>query len=195
MNYNLVILFIIVSALAIILLGLNFLLSPHKPDEAKLSIYECGFLTVPLQTRSTFYIHFYLVGLLFLVFDLEILLLFPVSLTLYKISIYGFAFAIIFFIILTIGFVLEIGYGAISLVKLDSNNSKMKNEYNNMEQSAASTKVLSHSLNKNILSGKRSIHTSAINLSNINTSSIPQLSNQQSSFISQLSDQQSNVNN
>jgi NADH-ubiquinone oxidoreductase chain 3 len=131
MNYNLIILFIIVSALAIILLVLNFLLSPHKPDEAKLSIYECGFLTVPLQTRSTFYIHFYLVGLLFLVFDLEILLLFPVSLTLYKISIYGFAFAIIFFIILTIGFVLEIGYGAISLVKLNSNSSNQELNPNN----------------------------------------------------------------
>ena len=119
---NIILIFIIVSALAIILLALNFLLSPHKPDEAKLSIYECGFQTIPLQTRSTFQIHFYIVGLLFLIFDLEILLLFPVSLTLYKISTYGFAFAIIFFIILTVGFALEIGYGAISLEKLNLNS-------------------------------------------------------------------------
>jgi NADH-ubiquinone oxidoreductase chain 3 len=124
---NLILIFIIVPALAIILLALNFLLSPHKPDEAKLSIYECGFQTVPLQTRSTFQIHFYIVGLLFLIFDLEILLLFPVSLTLYKISTYGFAFAIIFFIILTVGFALEIGYGAISLEKLNLNNTKNNN--------------------------------------------------------------------
>jgi NADH-ubiquinone oxidoreductase chain 3 len=121
---NLILLFIIVPALAIVLLALNFLLSPHKPDEAKLSIYECGFQTIPLQTRSTFQIHFYIVGLLFLIFDLEILLLLPVSLTLYKISIYGFSFAIIFFIILTVGFALEIGYGAISLEKLNINNYK-----------------------------------------------------------------------
>jgi NADH-ubiquinone oxidoreductase chain 3 len=120
---NLILLFIIVSALGLILLALNFLLSPHKPDEAKLSIYECGFQTIPLQTRSTFQIHFYIVGLLFLIFDLEILLLLPVSLTLYKISTYGFSFAIIFFIILTVGFALEIGYGAISLEKLNLNNS------------------------------------------------------------------------
>lgn len=123
---NLILIFIIVSALAIILLALNFLLSPHKPDEAKLSIYECGFQTIPLQTRSTFQIHFYIVGLLFLIFDLEILLLFPVSLTLYKISTYGFAIAIIFFIILTVGFALEIGYGAISLEKLNLNNNLKK---------------------------------------------------------------------
>ena len=128
---NLILIFIIVSALAIILLALNFLLSPHKPDEAKLSIYECGFQTIPLQTRSTFQIHFYIVGLLFLIFDLEILLLFPVSLTLYKISTYGFAFAIIFFIILTVGFALEIGYGAISLEKLNL-NSNLNNIKNNL---------------------------------------------------------------
>ena len=127
---NLILLFIIVPALAIVLLSVNFLLSPHKPDEAKLSIYECGFQTVPLQTRSTFQIHFYIVGLLFLIFDLEILLLLPVSLTLYKISIYGFSFAIIFFIILTVGFALEIGYGAISLEKLNINNNNKNNELN-----------------------------------------------------------------
>jgi NADH-ubiquinone oxidoreductase chain 3 len=123
---NLILIFIIVSALGLILLALNFLLSPHRPDEAKLSIYECGFQTIPLQTRSTFQIHFYIVGLLFLIFDLEILLLLPVALTLYKISTYGFSFAIIFFIILTVGFALEIGYGAISLEKLNLNNSNKK---------------------------------------------------------------------
>jgi NADH-ubiquinone oxidoreductase chain 3 len=116
---NLILLFIIVSILAVVLLALNFLFSPHKPDEAKLSIYECGFQTVPLQTRSTFQIHFYIVGLLFLIFDLEILLLLPVSVCLYQVSFYGFSIAIIFFIILTIGFVLEIGSGAISLEKLN----------------------------------------------------------------------------
>ena len=112
---NLILLFIIIPILAVLLLGLNFLLSPHKPDEAKLSIYECGFQTIPGQTRSTFQIHFYIVGLLFLIFDLEILLLFPVGVTLYQVSSFGFSIAIIFFIILTIGFIFEIGTGAISL--------------------------------------------------------------------------------
>lgn len=114
---NLMFLFIIVPLLAGLLLGLNLLLAPHKPDEAKVSIYECGFETIPGQTRSTFQIHFYIVGLLFLIFDLEILLLFPIAVCLYQVSVYGFSVALIFFIVLTIGFVLEIGSGAISLDK------------------------------------------------------------------------------
>lgn len=108
-------LFIFVPILAGVLLILNFFFSPHRPDEAKVSAYECGFSPVYGQTRSTFQIHFYIVAMLFLVFDLEILLLFPICLTLYNVSIFGFSIAIIFFIVLTIGFVLEIGSGAISL--------------------------------------------------------------------------------
>ena len=123
---TLAILFIIVPILAIILLALNVLLAPNRPDESKVSPYECGFLGIEGQTRSTFQIHFYIVGLLFLVFDLEILLLFPVGVTLYQVSTFGFSIAIIFFIILTIGFVLEISSGAVSLS--NSNNLLESNE-------------------------------------------------------------------
>lgn len=112
-------LFILVPVLAFILLALNVLLAPHRPDEAKVSAYECGFSPVYGQTRSTFQIHFYIVAMLFLVFDLEILLLFPLGVTLYQVSTYGFVVALIFFIVLTIGFVLEIGSGAISLTNYD----------------------------------------------------------------------------
>ncbi len=112
---TLLMLFILVPVLAVIFLGLNLLLAANKPDEAKESVYECGFNSVYGQTRSTFQIHFFLVALLFLVFDLEILLLFPIALTLYQVSMFGFSVALIFFIVLTIGFVLEIGSGAISL--------------------------------------------------------------------------------
>jgi NADH-ubiquinone oxidoreductase chain 3 len=122
---NLIFLFIFVPILAIALLALNFLLAAHKPDESKVSPYECGFLVIEGQTRSTFQVHFYLVGLLFLVFDLEILLLMPIGVTLYQVSTFGFSVAIIFFIVLTIGFILEIGSGAISLsnaTNTDNNN-------------------------------------------------------------------------
>ena len=112
---NILMLFIFVPILTGILLLLNLLLAPHRPDEAKVSAYECGFSPVYGQTRSTFQIHFYIVAMLFLVFDLEILLLFPIAVTLYNVSIFGFSIALIFFIVLTIGFVLEIGSGAISL--------------------------------------------------------------------------------
>ena len=109
------ILFIFVPILAIILLALNLLLGPSRPDESKVSPYECGFSTIYGQTRSVFNIHFYIVAMLFLVFDLEILLLFPIAGTLYQVSSFGFSIALIFFIVLTIGFILEIGSGAISL--------------------------------------------------------------------------------
>jgi len=112
-------LFILVPVLAGVLLALNVLLAPHRPDEAKVSAYECGFSPVYGQTRSTFQIHFYIVAMLFLVFDLEILLLFPLGVTLYQVSTYGFVVALIFFIVLTIGFILEIGSGAISLTNYD----------------------------------------------------------------------------
>src|ERR1700749_2699008 len=122
---TLLMLFMFVPILAFILLGLNLLLAAHKPDEAKVSAYECGFSPVYGQTRSTFQIHFMIVALLFLVFDLEVLLLFPLAVTLYQVSTFGFTIGIVFFIVLTIGFVLEIGSGAIALanfeVKINSN--------------------------------------------------------------------------
>jgi NADH-ubiquinone oxidoreductase chain 3 len=128
---NLLFIFIFVPILAALLLALNILLAPHKPDFAKVSQYECGFAPIPGQTRSTFQIHFMIVALLFLIFDLEILLLFPLAVSLYQISIFGFTVGIIFFIVLTVGFVLEIGSGAIALTDLSStanNNSDSKKE-------------------------------------------------------------------
>ena len=114
---KLLLLFIFVPILGIILLGLNILLAPHIPDEAKVSAYECGFETIHGQTRSTFHIHFYLVAMLFLIFDLEILLTFPVALTMYQVSLFGFIIFLIFFFVLTIGFAVEISSGAISIIK------------------------------------------------------------------------------
>jgi NADH-ubiquinone oxidoreductase chain 3 len=108
-------LFFFIPVLVFILLFLNFLLAPSKPDAEKLSLYECGFQTVYGQTRSTFYINFYIIAMLFLIFDLEILLLFPISVTLSQVGIYGFSIAFIFFVILTLGFVLEIGSGIITM--------------------------------------------------------------------------------
>ena len=113
---TLLILFIFVPILAIILLALNVLLAPSRPDESKVSPYECGFSTIYGQTRNIFHIHFYIVAMLFLVFDLEILLLFPIAATLYQVSTFGFSIALIFFSVLTIGFILEIGSGAIDLI-------------------------------------------------------------------------------
>ena len=116
------VLFFFVPVLALLLLGLNILLAPSRPDESKVSPYECGFSVIQGQTRSVFHIHFYLLSMLFLIFDLEILLLFPLAVTLYHISTFGFSVAIIFFFVLTIGFVLEIGSGAIKFIESNKKN-------------------------------------------------------------------------
>lgn len=124
-------LFIFVPILSAVLLVINLLLAPSNPDEAKVSPFECGMNPVLGQTRSTFHIHFFIVALLFLVFDLEVLLLYPVAVTLYQVSVYGFSIAIIFFIVLTIGFVLEIGSGAIKISTLPKVDTlKIDNSFN-----------------------------------------------------------------
>lgn len=109
----LTILFIFVPVLVAILLVLNVLLAVHRPDSEKVTPYECGFSPVYGQTRAPFSIQYYLVGLLFLVFDLEILLLYPIAVNLYTAGAYGFTIAILFFVILTLGFVYEYGKGAL----------------------------------------------------------------------------------
>ena len=123
---NIIMLFIFVPILSAALLALNLLLAPTNPDEAKLSAYECGFNMIPGQTRSTFHIHFFLVCLLFLIFDLEVVLLYPLAVTLYQVSLFGFSVAIIFFVVLTIGFVLEIGSGAIKLTNSEVQTNQKK---------------------------------------------------------------------
>ena len=111
------ILFLFVPVLVVILLMANVFLAAHRPDTEKVTAYECGFSPIYGQTRAPFSIQYYLVGILFLIFDLEILLLYPIAVTLYNVSIYGFWVAIIFFTVLTLGFVYELGKSAL---KIDS---------------------------------------------------------------------------
>ena len=111
---NTITLFIIfVPILVLILLVVNLLLAVHRPDSEKVTPYECGFSPVYGQTRNPFKISFYLVGILFLVFDIEILISYPLAVSLYQTSLYGFWMFIIFFFVLTIGFVYEMGSGAL----------------------------------------------------------------------------------
>ena len=87
---SLIILFIFVPVLVLILLAANLLFSVHRPDSEKLTSYECGFSPIHGQTRTPFSIQFYLVAILFLVFDLELLVLYPITVTLYEVGSYGF---------------------------------------------------------------------------------------------------------
>ena len=90
----------------------NFILSPKKPDPEKLSAYECGF--EPFQdSRMEFDVRFYLVAILFIIFDLEIAFLFPWAISLGNIGLLGFLSMMIFLFILTVGFIYEWKKGAL----------------------------------------------------------------------------------
>jgi len=111
---NTITLFLIfIPILVVILLFANLLLAVHRPDSEKVTPYECGFSPVYGQTRNPFSISFYVVGILFLVFDLEILLTYPYAVSIYQTQSYGFWIVIIFFFILTVGFIYEFGSGAL----------------------------------------------------------------------------------
>lgn len=97
------------------LLTLNFLLAVNKPDIQKISPYECGMN--PLGTaREKFSIQFFLIAILFIIFDLEVIFLFPFSTALYHSSFYGFWVVMIFLLILTIGFIYEFSKGALKFI-------------------------------------------------------------------------------
>tara|TARA_Y100001980_G_scaffold38252_1_gene15017 strand:+ start:81 stop:449 length:369 start_codon:yes stop_codon:yes gene_type:complete len=112
-NYLTIVIFLAISLL--LSLGfviLNFAFSPKKPDPEKLSAYECGFEPFN-DSRMEFDIRFYLVAILFIIFDLEIAFLFPWAITLGNIGIFGFFSMMLFLFILTIGFIYEWKKGAL----------------------------------------------------------------------------------
>lgn len=119
---SLIVLFLLVPVIALILIGLNLLLAPHKPYKEKDSSFECGFHSFLGQNRSQFSISFFLFGLLFLVFDLEIVLIFPYAVSSYANGSYGLTIVFIFLVILTVGFCFEIGKKALSINSKQSNN-------------------------------------------------------------------------
>ena len=91
---------------------LNFLFSPKNPDPEKLSAYECGFEAFG-DSRMEFDVRFYLVAILFIIFDLEIAFLFPWAISLGHLGALGFWSMMIFLFILAIGFVYEWKKGAL----------------------------------------------------------------------------------
>lgn len=107
-------LMIVVPVLAVILLLVNALLASTHPDMEKVTTYECGYDAVRGQTRAPFTISFYLVAVLFLAFDLEVATLIPLAPSLSLVGPYGFWVAVLFFAVLTLGFVVEVASGVLS---------------------------------------------------------------------------------
>ena len=112
-NYLTIIIFFGVALLLSVgFIFLNFVFSPKNTDPEKLSAYECGFEPFN-DSRMEFDVRFYLVAILFIIFDLEIAFLFPWAISLGKIGIFGFVSMMIFLFILTVGFIYEWKKGAL----------------------------------------------------------------------------------
>ncbi len=99
-------------AFSLIFVGAAMLVAKQNPDDEKLSAYECGFEAFE-ESRHPFDVRFYLVAILFIIFDLEVAFLFPWAVSLGDIGIYGFWSMMIFLGILTIGFIYEWKKGAL----------------------------------------------------------------------------------
>ena len=106
-----------VCVIALLFLFINLIFAPHNPYQEKYSIFECGFHSFLGQNRTQFGVKFFIYALVYLLLDLEILLVYPFAVSEYINNIYGLIITLIFVIIVTIGFVFELGKSAL---KIDS---------------------------------------------------------------------------
>ncbi|MDP6954154.1 MAG: NADH-quinone oxidoreductase subunit A [Alphaproteobacteria bacterium] len=102
----------IAAALAVVVVLASYVAARQNPDSEKLSAYECGFEPFD-DARGRFDVRFYLVAILFIIFDLEVAFLFPWAVALQDIGTFGFWSMMIFLVVLTIGFVYEWRKGAL----------------------------------------------------------------------------------
>lgn len=115
-------LFIFIAVLALVFLLLNFIFAPHNPYQEKYSIFECGFHSFLGQNRTQFGVKFFIFALVYLLLDLEIVMIYPFAVSEYENGIYGLIVVLIFIIIITIGFVFELGKNAL---KIESKQTKV----------------------------------------------------------------------
>ena len=112
-NYLPVLIFIGVGlVVGVVMIAMGFMLSPSRPDSEKLSPYECGFEAFE-DSRMKFDVRYYLVAILFIIFDLEIAFLFPWAVVLDKIGMVGFWAMMLFLGVLVVGFIYEWKKGAL----------------------------------------------------------------------------------
>jgi NADH-quinone oxidoreductase subunit A len=112
-HYFPILLFILVGlAFGVVPMLAGWLLAPNRPDSEKLSPYECGFEAFE-DARMKFDVRYYLVAILFILFDLEIAFLFPWAVVLKEIGLFGFIAMVVFLGILVVGFIYEWAKGAL----------------------------------------------------------------------------------
>ena len=102
----------IAIALSVVMVVASYIVARQRPDSEKVSAYECGFEAFD-DARGRFDVRFYLVAILFIIFDLEVAFLFPWAVSLGEIGLFGFWSMVVFLGILTIGFIYEWRKGAL----------------------------------------------------------------------------------
>jgi NADH-ubiquinone oxidoreductase chain 3 len=120
---------LIVCIIAVLFLIINFLFAPHIPYQEKYSIFECGFHSFVGQNRIPFDIGFFIFGILYILFEADILLVYPFAVSANINGIYGLTIALIFIFIVTVGFIFELGKGAL---KIDSRQTIKENNINSI---------------------------------------------------------------
>jgi NADH-ubiquinone oxidoreductase chain 3 len=116
-----------VCIIALLFLFINLLFAPHNPYQEKYSIFECGFHSFLGQNRTQFGVKFFIFALVYLLLDLEILLTFPFAVSGYVNNIYGLIITLGFIIIITVGFIYELGKSAL---KIDSRQTITMTKFN-----------------------------------------------------------------
>jgi NADH-ubiquinone oxidoreductase chain 3 len=179
---------IFIPILAILLLSINLILAPHNPYQEKDSAFECGFHSFLGQNRTQFSVSFFIFALLFLLFDLEILLVYPYSVSGYTNDIYGLVIMMVFFVLLTLGFIFELGKNALTI------ESRQTSSYNKVDT------PISHAfLNSDISALIKNQLTSATDISDLTdivlsvSRSMPQLSDFINQFNTVVSKENINV--
>jgi NADH-ubiquinone oxidoreductase chain 3 len=113
--------FFFVPLLVLIVLAINLIFAPHNAYQEKDSAFECGFHSFLGQNRTQFTISFFIFALLFLLFDLEILLIYPYTISAYNNNSYGLIIMLIFFVLLTVGLIFELGKKALTISSRQNN--------------------------------------------------------------------------
>ena len=108
--------FILSAVLAVLFLALNFIFAPHNPYQEKYSIFECGFHSFLGQNRTQFGVKFFIFALVYLLLDLEIVMIYPFAVSEYINNVYG--------LLVTLGFIVIITIVIINNLKYDSNVGK-----------------------------------------------------------------------
>ena len=113
LNYLPIIVFLVIAGgMSVVMIAASLIVGKRKPDKNKLAAYECGFDAFD-DARGRFDVRFYLVSILFIIFDLEIAFLFPWAVALGKIGLFGFWSMMVFLAVLTVGFIYEWKKGAL----------------------------------------------------------------------------------